>query len=457
MPAAKPLASGLALLTAVVPIAACALFRLASLATIKTLLRFRLIAPPVYHPDSLDKARVTAALVSKGILLQGECVVGLGFEQMEKGGIGDVRRVVLEYSLKADRAAELPLPPPSMVMKFLGTEWKDAFIGALIPLVETEHKAYTDACFSKMVHGLQPEVYLFDKSVFGMGLLLMEDLSKYRHKKSRDGANHEELLMIANLIGRIHGKTLMSSSDRRSEALQAKFHFHQWFIDQMCPIHSDKNLTGPWAGAVQKNRRVATAIRSFQEKEVNDALLVKMRGFGVAVKNGENMYPTPFSVVIHGDVRLDNCFFDDVRKEAKLVDWQVCMPRNPMLEFGWVLMECNDDVLCLPTTEGEGERTKCKAGCKASIDELLLGYLTSLTQELKLSGYKGEFPTLAFCEENLPWVIYNDCYYLMVTLAQVLKVDPLTSPTDPVVLTFQKYLERVEWLMEVYVPSGRMV
>ena len=45
---------------------------------------------------------------------------------------------------------------------------------------------------------------------------------------------------------------------------------------------------------------------------------------GWALGEDHFAFPNP-SVVIHGDIRMDNAFFDDKAGTCRLVDWQVCV------------------------------------------------------------------------------------------------------------------------------------
>lgn len=450
IPAPSGYDTGLRLLVHALPIVGRAVFRLLCLATMKIALAVPFFSVPTYHPNCVTPAFLTRVLRSKGILQKGESVVSLRMEPMEMGGIGQVQRVHLTYNgLHSGSSA-----PASMVAKILGTTVKDAIVGSIVPLSENEHRAYTHKEFTTMVAGLQPDVYHFEMSFFGVGTLLMEDLCGLRHQKSRDGASLEDMKRIVELCAKIHSRTL----NQVSVDMVKEFQFHTYFLDHIAGVNCQKALTGPWGECLRAHPRLAETMKLFLDFNNADKLFVKMRGFGFRPAD-TSVTAKPFSCLIHGDVRLDNCFFDDTAKSVKLVDWQVIMPRTPMLDVGWVLMDCSSETLSMPPMDRlcalDGQPPKEEAdACRANVNAVLTAYLSVMSSELsKNPSYRGERPTMAFCQEMLPWVMLSNAFYMMVSVAQIFKEDPKSDASNPVVQTFLAYADRMEWLLRVFVPS----
>lgn len=435
-----------------VPIIARVVLRLSCLATLKLALMLPFLQAPSYHPKSLTAAFLTNIFLKKGILQVGERVESISVEVMEMGAVGKVERIHMTYSgLKGCSA-----PPQTLVAKVLGTSIKDTIVGSLCPLSENEHRAYTHSRFTKQVKGLQPTVYHFDMSFFGVGLLLMEDLRALRHIKSRDGAVLEDLQRVVELCAKIHSRTL----NQIPPAMVKEFQFHTYLLDHITGTNSKMALTGPWGECMSAHPRLAAAMELFLEYKNSDKLFVKMRGFGFRPTD-TSAAPKPFSCLIHGDVRLDNCFFDDVTKTAKLVDWQVIMPRAPMLDIGWLLMDASNETLSMPPLEvlralpiNAAPPQKEADACRAAVNTLLAAYLKSMSSELaQNASYKGDRPTMAYCQDMLPWMMLNDAFYMMVSVAQIFKCDPKADMGNPVVQTFLVYADRLEWLLRVFVPT----
>lgn len=452
LPAAKGYDGPFSLFTHALPIIARVLVRLSCLATLKLALMLPFIRTPSYHSKAITPDFMTNVFRRKGILGGEERVETLRVEVMEMGAIGAVERIYITYSgLRPDSR-----PPATMIAKVLGTSVKDTIVGSLCPLSENEHRAYTHEVFTKKVKGLQPLVYHFDLSFYGVGLLLMEDLRELRHIKSRDGASLSDLTRVVELCAKIHSRTL----NQVPRPMVQEFQFHTYLLDHISGTNANMALTGPWSECMRAHPRLAHTMELFLDYDNSDKLFVKMRGFGFRPTDSAAL-PKPFACLIHGDVRLDNCFFDDKTKTAKLVDWQVIMPRAPLLDIGWLLMDGSDETLSVPSTEvlcslplnAAPPQAEAEA-CRASVNVLLTAYLTTMSHELSQNtSYTGERPTMAYCQDMLPWLMLNDAFYMMVSVAQIFKCDPKTDMANPIVQTFLKYADRLEWLLRVFVPT----
>jgi hypothetical protein len=452
LPAAKGYDGAFSLFTHALPIIARVILRLSCLATLKLALMIPFLRTPSYHPKAITVDFMTKVFRKKGILVEGERVASLRVEAMEMGAVGKVERIHITY---ADLKNESH-PPETMVAKVLGTTIKDTIVGSLCPLSENEHRAYTHETFTRKVKGLQPSIYHFDMSFFGVGLLLMEDLRDLRHIKSRDGATLADLTCVVELCAKIHSRTL----NQIPRPMVQEFQFHTYLLDHISGTNANMALTGPWGECMRAHPRLAQTMELFLDYDNSEKLFIKMRGFGFRPTDNATL-PKPFACLIHGDVRLDNCFFDDVTKTAKLVDWQVIMPRAPLLDLGWLLMDGSNEALSVPAADVlrslpvNAPPPKAEAdACRAVVNKLLTAYLTTMSQELSQNtAYTGERPTMAYCQDMLPWLMLNDAFYMMVSVAQIFKCDPKKDMASPVVQTFLAYADRLEWLLRVFVPA----
>lgn len=448
----RSFASGVHLAAAAAPVILRMGYRFAAYVSLAAMLKAGLCRPPSYHQAAVTAEYITRVFLKCGVLHAGESVTAVSSTHMETGAIGGVVRLCLTYKLTPRRTAAAP--PASIVMKVLGTQLKDVVVGSFVPLAEQEHRSYTHPGFAALLRGLQPVVYSFELSTFGMGVLLMEDLGSLRHIASRDGAKRDDLDRVLVLLAKVHSRTL----NQHMDTLQKDFQFRSYLFDQLAPYNSKQALSGLWAGFLKTLPNLEKAFQRLADFETVDAILMKMNGHGVRATDSTYARAAPFSALIHGDARLDNCFFDDETKTAKFVDWQVVMPRAPMLEFGWILLDAHSDVLNLPRRcgaqwESDAALEPRREGLRTNINQMLGVYLTTLTSELTAIGYKGERPTMAYCQEMIPWVIVNDSFYIMVTIVQIIKLDP-SAEHDHLVQTFRAYTLKLEWLLECLVPES---
>ena len=114
----------------------------------------------------------------------------------------------------------------------------------------------------------------------------------------------------------------------------------QWF-DFGFPTWADKVRSGPFKDMFSSGN-LAYALDWLCDLEKMNAMLLLCRGYEIG---GDcTQYCSP-CVLCHGDVRLDNCFFDDNRDVCWLVDWQVCAPRHPLTDISYAFAEAKLEIL----------------------------------------------------------------------------------------------------------------
>ncbi|CUE73968.1 Hypothetical protein, putative, partial [Bodo saltans] len=383
--------------------------------------------------------------------------------------IGRMSRITLTYHQQEERASA---PPSTMICKCFGTRTRDSFVAAMIPLARNENLAYTDEQFVNLMQGLQPAVYYCSVSHFGLGFILMEDLSvTNRTKKSRDGVTLEELGMMWTAAARLHSRTLGMSS----QALERISHMFEWtgpLFDVQ--IKSAVNLlSGPWETRLRPYPRLLHAISQLQNVELVNQLHVKLRGFDVYSHRPRHARPTPFCAVVHGDARVDNCFFNDSRKTVRFVDWQTVALRSPMQDIGWSLIDGGANAMHMPpielltamktsnspiSTDDSKRVADAAARCRESIFHLIeTRYLKVLEQERSeprnVSGglSNGVVPSLSYCQEMLPWTVF---FCVMTFAGSCGGGVVVEDPTNPVTMTFSAYMARIEWMLCVFVQES---
>jgi hypothetical protein len=326
-----------------------AVYRIACIAAVNALtsLPHATAMVPSYHPIVITSEFLTAVLRSKGLLSADDRVVSHSSESIEGGNIGQMTRITLVYS---ESGVAPTRAPKTIICKCFGTRTRDSFVAAMIPLARNERLSYSDEEFVALMRGLQPTVYYCSVSHFGLGFILMEDLSPtYRTKKSRDGATLEELGMMWTAAATLHSRSL--GMDRRSlERIAAVFEWTGPLFDQQ--IKSAVNLlSGPWEVRLRPYPRLLHAIAQLQNDVIVNQLHVKLRGFNVYESRPRHARPEPYCAIGHGDARVDNCFFDDTMKTVRFVDWQTVALRSPMQDIGWSLIDCSAEAMMTPPLE----------------------------------------------------------------------------------------------------------
>lgn len=442
-----------------------------------------------FHPAILTAELLTSVLRQKGVLGGDDVVVSFVAADMEGGNIGKMSRITLSYKFGSRQTTRQCAPPETLIVKQFGTRVRDSVVASMIPLARNEHLAYSNPDLVDLLRTLQPVVYYCEVSHFGLGLIIMEDLSPFcKSKKSRDGASLDELGMVWSAAATLHSRTLMCSSSSSStgeqdcdapdsssiDRLAGMLEWTGPLFDQQI-LSSVNLLSGPWELRLRPFPRLQHAIRQLQNAALVDELHVRLRGFGVHTSRPLHCRPVPFCALVHGDARLDNCFFDTTRGTVRFVDWQTVALRSPMQDVGWSLIDCSFDAMgmCLPlhvvdtasTTnpygndDGEQQHaiTAAAEACRGRIYELLqTHYLNVLSQEIAANSVRStsppvDVPTIEYCKEMLPWMVFFCVMTFAGSCGGGVVVD---DPTDPVMMTFSAYMKRMEWLLLVFVDDA---
>jgi thiamine kinase-like enzyme len=204
--------------------------------------------------------------------------------------------------------------------------------------------------------------------------------------------------MLLSFMGKLHARTW-----NRSDYL------HKFNLPKRSKIFCRR--VPKLAGKLVKSKRY-TGFTNLQPLRANlercrkdydyiDLAAVKSMGtrWEDAVPQASNL---KYFVVSHGDLRLDNAFFDDEHHKARLIDWQICIVEHPAFEFTKLLLELNDKM---------GEVTV------DNIRHLMAFYLHELSVERHRLYPQQPFaaPTVDEMMEMIPWgLVMSLCSYVLI-------------------------------------------
>ena len=406
----------------------------------------RVLAPAAFSSEYFTPSTLTKIFQESGLLSRSSRVKSIRYEKMTCGGVGEVRRMYVEYD--GDDVNKLP---KSFVVKELGKVVKDIVLSSLVDLVGAEEKGYT--ILAKVAGDLQPKCFYFKTSPFGSGVMILEDLGHLRHKTSLEGATVEDIRAVLCTAATLHSRTW-----GEGEKYGSTFRLGGDLLDNLAPRHYQQCVNGPWMPILSSRPDLLRGMRAVSTFESDDCVFLKLRGSHLNEPASSGLYARPFGCIVHGDLRLDNCFFTQDGKVLP-VDWQVCMYRHPLLDVCWALMDL--DIEHLGYDPAKPDDT---SGFAAACDDLLLSYLATLQEELRKQrggGSAARVMTLADAKADMPLIALFIAKYILVVLSNVVKEDPVKpgevdasgkpKENSPFVRTIAKYIRHCDWLLKCLV------
>lgn len=284
-----------------------------------------------YSLDDIDASWMTEALRDSGVLIDEEVThitrrsigEGTGFN-------GEVAILSLTYSDSTINA------PASVVLKIPSAS-KNRVIGQTMGLYEKEIRAYRDLTHSLNVR--TPRLYYSALDVAddpdvtlerleGLNrmpmwlialftalarfliartprhyVLIMEDLSRYRMGDQLKECSAEDIQCILRSMAHLHAQ-FWQRDDLQDMS---------WLIPSTA---MSKIIQMMYLKAIAKYKSANAGKLSSRQIELID--WIKTNGIALTEAFGEEP-----QTVLHGDMRLDNFFFDDESGEAILMDWQL--------------------------------------------------------------------------------------------------------------------------------------
>eukprot|EP00760_Papus_ankaliazontas_P008838 PhM_4_TR13935/c0_g2_i2/m.43659 len=261
---------------------------------------------PSYHPKGLTPAVLTRSIRALGAKYADVTVASIEWDLMECGGMGTVQRLHVTYT--GDTGVDLP---KSFVVKVMGDSFKNSMLGMTFNLLPNEVLCLTE--LRGVLGDLLPLApYVQSSNLLGMGLIVMEDLGYLRHKKSRDGVTLDEAKRMLAVSATVHKRTW-------GEAKYARYYMGATYITDYTYLQTLKGLlAGPFGALV--NERLPNVKRAAYEvhKIANESRMFA-RGMpsasdAVTPDDFARNPNTKYLALTHGDMRLDNAFFDDKAK-----------------------------------------------------------------------------------------------------------------------------------------------
>eukprot|EP00760_Papus_ankaliazontas_P008839 PhM_4_TR13935/c0_g2_i3/m.43581 len=289
---------------------------------------------PSYHPKGLTPAVLTRSIRALGAKYADVTVASIEWDLMECGGIGTVQRLHVTYA--GDTGVDLP---KSFVVKVLGDSMKDIIIGSTFELFGSELRTVSE--LRAVCEGLQPLIVAAPANRYlCQGLVVMEDLAYLRHKKSRSP-----------------GGISMDEANRML-AVCAELHKRSWGSTKYSRYRLGNNLTCNLYPLVLKGfergicmplieARLPNVKRTLADTlALTDELEIFLKGCRVnGPYNPDDEATIRNLALVHGDMRLDNAFFDDKAKTCRMVDWQTVWFSNPVTDIIWMMTEFEIDTL----------------------------------------------------------------------------------------------------------------
>lgn len=270
-------------------------------------------------------------------------VTGIRFHPMECGAIGEVKRVELSYA--DDEKAWKDGAPKTAVLKCLGTNTRSVLFGELLSVFHMEFLSF-EHLPPVLPPGTMPKVWAKEKSWHGQGWILMEDYSHFHQRKSRHcSATFEEAAAILKKVATIHGSTWQDVELGKKYFFWKPWVMHQvgatirqfaksaFLVDQECPLL--KETLTLLAATMGKPEGLFNRSMRFLRRDVGhqeDAWLT------MPDMSFLTSHPDTYVCICHGDVRLDNTFFEDVgdSDDILMLRLQQQLPRRllPTLSTG---------------------------------------------------------------------------------------------------------------------------
>eukprot|EP00760_Papus_ankaliazontas_P036127 PhM_4_TR8209/c0_g1_i1/m.2781 len=398
---------------------------------------------PSWDDRSVTPAALTTALRTKSLLGKSGRVVALEWSEIECGAVGIVYRVHITYE-SADEAAT-SIAPKTVIVKVLGRQAKHMLLGVAFGLTRAEFISWTDIR-TLCATDLQPDLYVMACSMFFMkGFIVMEDLARFRSKKSRSAsATVPEVKMMMRAVATLHGRTWGDA------ARCAKFMSGSSWFDHLYPRQLNSAL-GSCLGDVLAKRcpTVSRLLEELRDPVALDRVHRWSRGFGLN-ENMSDCKDWRSLAMCHLDVRLDNAFFDDSTDTCHLVDWQLCRFKNPIIDTFWCLLDLDREHL----------------GDTEILRDLFASYVADVNRALP-AGRKPP-ASVASIEGDMPHAVGYMAIFMVAIFATVLK-DPRKCPAEdgealeaysqlpglsPVVLTMRERALRLETLAKAFCVVG---
>jgi hypothetical protein len=387
-----------------------------------------------------DIKYLTKVLKQKGHLSPNQVVSKVTRTPIAKGAIGVLDRlhlVVVDTNTKEETLM-------TIVSKSLGTFLPDVLLNVILRLNERECATYM---YEPLIPdelrtcGLMPTCFDAYVSWFGVGYILLEDLSALRMIKPIVGVTKNDAVLMLEAIAHTHSLTWCD------QELALKTQMHIRIFDCLLPVFVEKLLSNPsWKTFFEARPHFVRCARALQNENFFNNLLKVVSGY----KYHEMLTPSnigEYYCLTHGDARLDNCFFDDEKGEAKFIDWQVSIPHHPGTDVAWVFMEVQTEYFQFPSQD--------------RYNGLLEEYHSRLSGHLEKRGNTKNVIPLEKFKADFPWMLVGNTHYLVAAIIAVFKEDNVSAPaplkqgehaqtTDTAAL--RCYVDRTNAQLEAMVP-----
>jgi thiamine kinase-like enzyme len=152
-------------------------------------------------------------------------------------------------------------------------------------------------------------------------VLVLEDLSDHRVCDQVAGASAEDATLVVDELAKLH--TQWFANERLAD-----YPFIQRPCDPPYPQFQAQSTKADWPVFVERfGDRLPSAMRAVGERwyETGPAIMEHSRH--------------QRWTLVHGDVRLDNIFFDDAAGTLRIVDWQIAYQNSPSFDLAYFLCQ----------------------------------------------------------------------------------------------------------------------
>lgn len=265
-------------------------------------------------PNAVTPQWLTAVLRKSGALPNEGVVSDVNTERFSGGGL-----ICSSYKVKVSYENHKRAGPARLFMKMPLDVPKQRALVEAFDVYSKEALWYRDIAPNSLVH--TPEVYAAivneEKTDY---CLLLQDLSHFQQRDRKKGLSYEDGLKVVDMLAAYHSK--WTDRNETLEKLRNVFYGfdHSIYVDGLPKIHDSG-----WKSARLHVQQMSEEARTFGDE---------WKSFLPLLINHMNKGPLTLS---HGDPKMENLFFDDLRNRILIIDPQLSGVTNIALDIAIIV------------------------------------------------------------------------------------------------------------------------